>query len=230
MLDQGSTLVLSQDDRLDRGEGDSLTGAGTIVCLQERERCGSEPEVRPRHVRRLRHRRPALQRALHRRPRRDGRQVPGGPQQGRRRVRRHQPLRRRARGGTGLENVQQLEGVHAQPPRRHSIPLPGGVRPAVPHELATGAESVFRPQDGRSVRGADSRGRGRDDPVVRVARRVRAEGRLRGPAPRYRVLQDVVPIPIDDLPWMLDNMDEGIYGPRDDRAEAMGRSFGYRPT
>jgi cytochrome P450 len=42
--------------------------------------------------------------------------------------------------------------------------------------------------------------------------------------------KNVVPIPIDDLPWMLDNMDEGIYGPRDDRAEAMGRSFGYRPT
>ena len=48
-----------------------------------------------------------------------------------------------------------------------------------------------------------------------------------GRLPGYAFFKNVMPIPLEDLPWMLDNMDAGIYGPRDDRAAAFGRSFEY---
>lgn len=48
-----------------------------------------------------------------------------------------------------------------------------------------------------------------------------------GRLPGHAFFKNVMPIPVEDLPWMLDNMDAGIYGPRDDRAAAFGRSFEY---
>jgi cytochrome P450 len=48
-----------------------------------------------------------------------------------------------------------------------------------------------------------------------------------GRLPGYAFFKNVMPIPLGDLPRMLDNMDAGIYGPRDDRAAAFGRSFEY---
>jgi cytochrome P450 len=48
-----------------------------------------------------------------------------------------------------------------------------------------------------------------------------------GRLPGYAFFKNVMPIPLEDLSWMLDNMDAGIYGPRDDRAAAFGRSFEY---
>jgi cytochrome P450 len=45
--------------------------------------------------------------------------------------------------------------------------------------------------------------------------------------PGYAFFRNVIKIPVEDLPTMLDNMDAGIYGPREQRAEAFGRSFEY---
>jgi cytochrome P450 len=48
-----------------------------------------------------------------------------------------------------------------------------------------------------------------------------------GRLPGYAFFRNVIKIPIEDLPEMLDNMDAGIYGPREQRAESFGRSFQY---
>ena len=48
-----------------------------------------------------------------------------------------------------------------------------------------------------------------------------------GRLPGYAFFRNVIPIPVDDLPTMLANMDGGIYGPREQRAESFGRAFGY---
>jgi cytochrome P450 len=45
--------------------------------------------------------------------------------------------------------------------------------------------------------------------------------------PGYAFFRNVIRIPVEDLPMVLDNMDAGIYGPREERAGAFGRSFDY---
>jgi cytochrome P450 len=65
--------------------------------------------------------------------------------------------------------------------------------------------------------------------IAEFADRGRCELRsdFAGRLPGYAFFKNVMPIPLEDLPWMLDNMDAGIYGPPDDRAAAFGRSFEY---